>query len=601
MFTFLFRGGRRRAARQAHAAARRPFVPRLEALEDRSLPSTVTNLADSGVGSLRGQLAAAASGDTIDFAPGLSGAIALGSMLTLDRNVSVMGNLDAAGNPLVTLTRSGGDKDLAVNPGVTASVFGLTFTGATANAIFNRGSLTLRHVAVTGNHIELWDLSRVTIYNEGALVVQDSRITDNHVHQVALVFLDDRGGGIWNAGTLTVANSTIANNTAQSWGSSPGAGHGGGIQNTGGTVTITSSTITGNSASLGGGIYGSGTIAITDSTISGNVSQAGQGGGIYLAGAGTGTSLTLANSTVASNQAANGGRGGGILLDWRTTATITNSTIAGNTAATGLFPLGLGGGIYVRSGNTFYAGGTLTLVNSTVANNQAVDAGGGLWVGATRTQVRLANALVAGNTAATGGPDASGPFLPTSAYNLIGDGSGASGLIDGVNGNQVGTAASPIDPRLGPLQNNGGPTLTRALLPGSPALNTGDPAQLGLADQRGVVRSGGVNIGAYQASASAFVLTAPATVTAGTPFNLTVTAVDAFGQVALGYTGTVSFTVSDPDPAVVLPVDYVFTAADQGTHTFSGGFTLITPGDQTLTANDPASSFSAGLTLTVNL
>jgi hypothetical protein len=60
-----------------------------------------------------------------------------------------------------------------------------------------------------------------------------------------------------------------------------------------------------------------------------------------------------------------------------------------------------------------------------------------------------------------------------------------------------------IDPMLGPLQNNGGPTETMAVLAGSPALNAGDPSQLGVADQRGVVRDGGVNIGAYQASASA--------------------------------------------------------------------------------------------------
>src|SRR5262249_58309364 len=106
MLTFLFRGGRRRAARQSHAAARRPFVPRLEALEDRSLPSTVTNLADAGPGSLRGQLAAAAPGDTIDFAPGLRGTINLGSDLILDRNLTILGNLDAAGNPLVTLSRN---------------------------------------------------------------------------------------------------------------------------------------------------------------------------------------------------------------------------------------------------------------------------------------------------------------------------------------------------------------------------------------------------------------------------------------------------------------------------------------------------------------
>jgi hypothetical protein len=78
----------------------------------------------------------------------------------------------------------------------------------------------------------------------------------------------------------------------------------------------------------------------------------------------------------------------------------------------------------------------------------------------------------------------------------------------------VGTAASPIDPRLGPLQDNGGPTQTMALLSGSPALNAGDPTQRGATDQRGVVRAGGVNIGAYQDSGSALILIDPATGTA---------------------------------------------------------------------------------------
>src|SRR5262249_26631104 len=152
-----------------------------------------------------------------------------------------------------------------------------------------------------------------------ALVVQDSRITDNHVNTSGW---DGGGGGIWNErGTLTIANSTIANNTAPGLGVSPGYTRGGGIYTFGGTATITGSTLTGNSASAGGGIYGGGTIAITDCTISGNLSQAGPGGGIYLFG--TGTGLTLANSTVASNQAANGGWGGGIFLSQRTTATIT--------------------------------------------------------------------------------------------------------------------------------------------------------------------------------------------------------------------------------------------------------------------------------------
>src|SRR5262249_9015004 len=141
------------------------------------------------------------------------------------------------------------------------------------------------------------------------------------------------------------------------------------------------------------------------------------------------------------------------------------------------------------------------------------------------------------------------------------------------------------NPVLGQLQDNGGPTQTMTLLAGSPALNAGDPAQLGTPDQRGVVRSGGVNIGAYQASASAFVLHGlPASTTAGTPFDVTVTAVDPFGQTAIGYTGTLTFSTSDTNLAVVLPADYPFRATDAGMHTFTGMTTLVSAGSQTLTA-----------------
>jgi hypothetical protein len=133
-----------------------------------------------------------------------------------------------------------------------------------------------------------------------------------------------------------------------------------------------------------------------------------------------------------------------------------------------------------------------------------------------------------------------------------------------------------------------------ALMPGSPALNAGDPTQLGNPDQRGVVRTGGVNIGAYQASASAFILSAPDTVDPGVPFDMMLTAVDAFGQMAVGYTGTVTFSSSDGDPAVVLPSDYTFTVADAGTVVFPGGATLITEGDQTITATDTSDGTITG-------
>jgi hypothetical protein len=91
----------------------------------------------------------------------------------------------------------------------------------------------------------------------------------------------------------------------------------------------------------------------------------------------------------------------------------------------------------------------------------------------------------------------------------------------------------------------------------------------------------------------------------GVQFDVTVMAVDPFGQVAVGYTGTVTFTTSDPDPGVVLPADYTFTLDDGGSHTFIntglGETTLITPGDQILTVMDLADNTITGsATITVN-
>jgi hypothetical protein len=82
------------------------------------------------------------------------------------------------------------------------------------------------------------------------------------------------------------------------------------------------------------------------------------------------------------------------------------------------------------------------------------------------------------------------------------------------------------------------------------------------------------------------------------PFDVTVTAVDPFRQVAVGYTGTVTFTTTDRDPGVVLPADYAFTLDDGGAHTFAdtgrGDTTLLTPGDQVLTVTDTADDTITG-------
>ncbi len=125
----------------------------------------------------------------------------------------------------------------------------------------------------------------------------------------------------------------------------------------------------------------------------------------------------------------------------------------------------------------------------------------------------------------------------------------------------------PVNPLLGPLQDNGGPTFTHALLLRSPAIDAGDNTNAPATDQRGFPRivNGIIDIGAFEvqgAAISQLILSAPSNVTAGASFSVTVTALDSSGNVATGYTGTVTFTSSDPHPAM-LPDEYPFTPNDR--------------------------------------
>jgi hypothetical protein len=122
----------------------------------------------------------------------------------------------------------------------------------------------------------------------------------------------------------------------------------------------------------------------------------------------------------------------------------------------------------------------------------------------------LHNTLIAGNfrdATGTTPDDVYGSLNPGGDYNLIGDGTGMTGVSDGVNGNQVGSADAPIDPLLGPLLDNGGPTLTHALLSGSPAIHAGNNAYATDWDQRGPgyprIVNGIIDIGAFEVQAPA--------------------------------------------------------------------------------------------------
>jgi hypothetical protein len=447
--------------------------------------------------------------------------------------------------------------------------------------------------------------------------------------------VDTMGGLIHFTNTMISGNAVHGGNGATGFGSytSPaaggngGAGLGGGLYASGGMLTLTDATISSNTVcgGNGGDGGGSGHGGTGTPASSGGNGGAGLGGGLYASDG----MLTLGNTTISTNtvcggnggnggisffsssgDGGNGGasRGGGLYSGG--TVSVSNSTVADNTIRGGLGGLSLrrnggDGGMSQGGGLCVTAGATVQVSFSTIAINQATGGthgtgyrngsdgpatGGGV---NNQGQLQTRDTLLAENTVdgpgSNSGPDLAGD-LGSLGHNLVGDSEGGSGFDA--------TDLLDVDALLAPLHDNGGPTQTMALLPGSPALNAGDPNQLGVPDQRGVVRSGGVNIGAYQASASAFDLDVPDTVQAGVPFDVTLTPVDPFGQVAVGYTGTVTFSTTDPDPGVVLPADYAFTLDDGGVHIFTdtgrGETTLLTPGDQMLTVTDKADGTITG-------
>jgi hypothetical protein len=252
---------------------------------------------------------------------------------------------------------------------------------------------------------------------------------------------------------------------------------GGGVHNEG-TLTIRDSTVSGNatgnnrgcSGCYGGGVYNEGTLTIENSTISGNTtgdagaagSPGGDGGGVYIL---DGT-LTIRESTISNNTTGDGsgsardGYGGGVYVHTgAVTVTIENSTISGNAAKGG------GGGVCNRS--------TLTLVNCTITDNTAdadndcvSEHGGGIRYARTGSMMNAKNTIVAGN-------HENGTIHYYDCY-------GSSNLYTSQGYNLVGSTECPhdgtgdqttSDPKLGPLQDNGGPTFTHELLSGSPAID----------------------------------------------------------------------------------------------------------------------------------
>jgi len=264
------------------------------------------------------------------------------------------------------------------------------------------------------------------------------------------------------------------------------AGRGGGIYNSG-ILTISSSTISGNSAfsrySSGGGVYNRGTLTMNNTTVSGNTERggvsAGLGGGIANSG-----TLTVNNSTITGNfvsGAFGAGFGGGI--GNAGTVTVNNSTISGNTSS------GWGGGIGNLDGN-------VSINSSTIAGNKEIYGNGA--VGNYSGTITLQNSIVANNS---GGNCYARAAITSKGYNLSSDSTCAFHSTGDLNN---------TNPHLGPLQYNGRPTQTMALPSGSPAIDAGNPngctdgmGHLLKTDQRGKPRpdpedTGGCDIGAYE-------------------------------------------------------------------------------------------------------
>jgi hypothetical protein len=406
----------------------------------RAADQVVTNLNDSGDGSLRKAVSDVAAGEKITF--GVTGTIYLSSQITIDKNLTIEGPGSAS------LTISGGNAVRIFNIlNATVNISGLTIANgyagnANGGGIFNfGGSLTVNNVIFTNNQTlgSVGNSGGAIYQNQGSLTITNSIFTGGAAYD---------GGAIEAANVpLMISNSTFASNTASDYGGAIRWGSGDVSPN---TLTVLNSTFSGNHAARGSGInrVSSNLISTTDrivnSTFSANTTT-GLGGGVFSA---NGT-LILTNNTFSANSASNGGG----IYNSSANLSVINNTFSANSASIG-GPFS-GGGIYSQ-------GGSVSLINTILANSPiGVDCYNdfGPW----------------------------GPLL----NNLIETGNCFAG-------------DPSSDPQLSTLGDHGGPTQTFALLPNSPGIDGGDnltcaAAPVNNLDQRGQPRDDwNCDIGAFE-------------------------------------------------------------------------------------------------------
>jgi hypothetical protein len=349
----------------------------------------------------------------------------------------------------------------------------LTLSAASVSRHFNIYVVTNSGVTLSGLTL-INGLDSITyggaIAAAGALTLSDIAISNCQAY--------NGGGAVFAQGSFTMRDCVISNNRV--------SGDGGGIlvsESSGGAVVLERCSFVNNqAAATGGGMFIAinGLLQISECTVSGNQASTQMGGSSGGGGAFvTGTvdpGSVIRNSTVSGNVAANASRGGGLGLTVYGALPIANSTITGNSTT------GTGGGVAVSSG--YYANFVnLNLDSAIIAGNSAGNAAGSgpdLWFSATFL------IPVTGRNSLLGVAD-SGNFSLTGAGNL------------------TGTLAAPLNPMLGPLADNGGPTKTHALLASSPALNAGNNFAALLTDQRGAgylrVVGPAADIGAFEVQA----------------------------------------------------------------------------------------------------
>ena len=372
------------------------------------------------------------------------------------------------------------DADCSLREAVAAANAAATDDIVSFSSLFD----TAQTITLSGSEIVLANNGSLTITGPGADLLT---LSGNSTSRII------------STGASVIANISGIRFTGGNGVGALNSGRGGAIYNVGGTLVLSNSILTGNSAANGGALNNAASatpsvpavLTIINCVISNNASTS-SGGAMQNFSTST---LHLIGSTVSGNTSAGTGIAGAFQANGG--VTITNSTFSGNSAASGT-----GGGVYYN--------GTMGLVmtNSTITNNSSLNGGGGLNRTGTTATVALRNNIIAGNNGAAASPDALG-LVTSQGNNIIGNVGTSTGWIA--------SDLQNVDPMLGSLADNGGFSNTHLPQAGSPAINAGQNCVVDAScsannapvpvatDQRGITRpqGGTVDIGSVEVAAAA--------------------------------------------------------------------------------------------------